>query len=291
MLPRTTVKTFDSAFSAVLLSETAILATCWRLTRQDGAVLGFTDFDRPLVIESVTYYPGDGFQASDIDRDLELQANQISLKSFFGDQITQTDAVTGKLNYGRAFVFRVDPFNLPTDLSASPPAFEPLISGSIGAVTLTDLGYQLELRGLEERLQTAQGWVTSETCRNQFCDPLCGLNIASYTLTVSVTAPIDRAGFTSSFSAPYNNYFLGGKLTWTTGANTGESSTVIYSNGANIRCFDRFSNPIQTGDQCQVERGCNKTFQTCREIYGNGVNFNGEPGLVGDDDLTGVVGE
>jgi uncharacterized phage protein (TIGR02218 family) len=284
-------KTYSAAFSQAINSEIYQLATCWRFTRKDGTILGFTDADFPLEIEGVTYWPQSGFLASDIDRDLSLQSNQISLKSFFSDQITEADLIQGRLDYGRVFVFRVDPRNLPADLSSDPLSFEPGVDGEIGQITLTDQGFVIEVRGLEERLSGNNGWVTQATCRNQFCDSLCGLNIASFTLTVTVNSAIDIYAFTGSFSQPYNNYFLGGELTWLTGANAGESSTVIYSNGQNIRTLNRFSNPISAGDTASVERGCNKTFQTCREVFGNGVNFNGEPGLIGEDALSGVVGE
>ncbi|MEE9451185.1 MAG: phage BR0599 family protein [Gammaproteobacteria bacterium] len=39
------------------------------------------------------------------------------------------------------------------------------------------------------------------------------------------------------------------------------------------------------GDAYSVYRGCNKTLGTCRDVFGNVVNFRGEPHLPGVDQI------
>lgn len=279
------MKSYTTEFQATLNAAAAYLPTCWRITRQDGTVIGLTEFDRPLAIAGVTYQAVGGFSPSDVDRSLETSANQITLKSYFSAAIAESDIVRGAFNNAQVFVFKVDPFNLPTDLSAVPYQYEPLVSGRLGRFTLTDTGYAVESRGLQDRLSTTQGAMTSKTCRNKFCDSICGLDIANFTESATLTAVNGPSFFTINQSRS-ENYYLGGILTWTGGANTGQTGQVIFSNGTQIRTLNPFANTVTAGDTCTIERGCDKTYRTCREIFGNKDHFNGEPGLPGQDELS-----
>jgi len=280
------MKSYTAEFSATLnAAAAAYLPTCWRITRQDGVVIGLTEFDRPLTIAGITYQAVGGLNPSDVDRSLETNANQITLQSYFSASITEADIVRGAFNNAQVFVFKVDPFNLPTDLAAIPYQYEPLVSGRLGRFTLTDMGYSVEARGLQDALSTTQGQVTSKTCRNEFCDAICGLDIADFTQSATVEI-VSGGNLFSINSTRSENYFLGGTLTWTGGSNAGQTGQVIYSNSAQIRTLLPFESAIAIGDTCTIERGCDKTFRTCREIFGNGVNFQGEPGLPGQDELS-----
>jgi uncharacterized phage protein (TIGR02218 family) len=279
------MKSYTAEFSSTLNAAAAYLPTCWKITRQDGVVIGLTEFDRPLIIAGVTYQAVGGLNPSDVDRSLETNANQITLQSYFSASITEADIVRGAFNNAQVFVFKVDPFNLPTDLAAIPYQYEPLVSGRLGRFTLTDMGYSVEARGLQDALSTTQGQVTSKTCRNQFCDSICGLNIASFTETATVAGVTSGNNFTVNVSRS-ENYFLGGILTWLTGDNAGQTAQVIYSLGTIIRTLNNPANPVTIGDTATIQRGCDKSYRTCREIYGNGVNFQGEPGLPGQDELS-----
>ncbi len=55
------MKTISAELQAHLASENVTLATCWKLTRTDSVVMGFTDHDRDLVVGAVTYVAATGF--------------------------------------------------------------------------------------------------------------------------------------------------------------------------------------------------------------------------------------
>jgi hypothetical protein len=44
-----------------IAGEVTTLATCWKMTRRDATVLGFTDHDADIVFDSVTYKAATGF--------------------------------------------------------------------------------------------------------------------------------------------------------------------------------------------------------------------------------------
>ena len=54
------MKSVSGALATHLAGAVTTLATCWRVTRTDGAVFGFTDHDRDLVVSSVTYAAASG---------------------------------------------------------------------------------------------------------------------------------------------------------------------------------------------------------------------------------------
>lgn len=51
------MRTLDIGFAAHLASGATTLANCWKITRTDTAVLGFTDHDQPLSFAGTDYLP------------------------------------------------------------------------------------------------------------------------------------------------------------------------------------------------------------------------------------------
>jgi len=49
------MRSLPDALAAHLAEGVTTLCHCWRLTRRDGLVLGFTDHDRDLVAEGTTF--------------------------------------------------------------------------------------------------------------------------------------------------------------------------------------------------------------------------------------------
>ncbi|WP_439580802.1 baseplate hub domain-containing protein, partial [Elioraea sp.] len=56
------VKSVSSALAAHLAGALTTLATCWRVARRDGTLFGFTDHDRDLVVDGLTYRARTGYR-------------------------------------------------------------------------------------------------------------------------------------------------------------------------------------------------------------------------------------
>ena len=54
------MKTVSAALAQHLAGDVTTLATCWKITRRDGVVLGFTDHVRDLDVDGVTYRAASG---------------------------------------------------------------------------------------------------------------------------------------------------------------------------------------------------------------------------------------
>lgn len=83
------------------------------------------------------------------------------------------------------------------------------------------------------------------------------------------------------------DHFEDGVLTWITGDNVGFPSQEVKSYNPSTRAlvlFEPAKRTIQVGDQFQVVAGCKKRFaEDCVTKFSNGINFQGEPHLPGQD--------
>ncbi len=72
------MKSFPTSLQSHLDSGTTTLAWCWRLTRNDRAVFGFTDHDQALSFDGTTFEPESGFTVSEIrsGSDLSVDAQE-----------------------------------------------------------------------------------------------------------------------------------------------------------------------------------------------------------------------
>jgi uncharacterized phage protein (TIGR02218 family) len=68
------MKSASTALAAHLVQGQTTLATCWKVTRTDGVVQGFTDHDQDLVIDGVTYLASSGFSRLNLSEKNSLEA-------------------------------------------------------------------------------------------------------------------------------------------------------------------------------------------------------------------------
>ena len=271
------MKTLDSNFQTALTSETTTLAWCWLIQRQDGTTLGFTSFDLPLSIDGVTYSAATGFTPSAwaTSEGLAQNDNQ-NLKSIISsDAISEEDLLAGKYNYASITCFIVDVTNLPTSLIENPPKFLHLYSGILGKIKKSDRYFEIEVRGLDHKLENKLGELTSKFCRYQLGGFGCQLDLTPYTYTQAITGVSNQYTFTIDGVIPDGSLDRG-QLTFISGLNAGRSADIAYYSSNQIVLFQPMPYQIQVGDLMTVIQGCAKTLLACAK-YNNVINFGGEP--------------
>lgn len=83
-----------------------------------------------------------------------------------------------------------------------------------------------------------------------------------------------------------DNYWLSGKITFTSGDNNGLVMDIKASHSTGRLVFwEPMPFPIRVGDTYSVHTGCDKTVATCRDIYSNIDNHRGFPYLRGISEL------
>ena len=82
-------------------------------------------------------------------------------------------------------------------------------------------------------------------------------------------------------------WYDGGELTWTGGANTGQTVAVRrWDAGAGIlSLFLPALFAVEVGDTFTIRPGCDKSFATCKTKFDNAINFRGFPHVPGNDQI------
>lgn len=89
-----------------------------------------------------------------------------------------------------------------------------------------------------------------------------------------------------------SGYWDYGLITMTSGASAGLSMEVKAYSPGYITLQLQFALGVAPGDTYEIVAGCGKRFaQDCVARYGNGINFRGEPHLIGMDQLIRVGGQ
>lgn len=273
------MKPISSALQAHLAQELTTLATCWKLTRRDGEVLGFTDHDHDLTVEGVPYLAASGFTPTAMASSSALTVDNLDVEGMLSaEAITETDVMAGLYDHAEISVFQVN----YADLSMGRL---PLRTGWLGEVEMRGGRFVAEVRGLAQRLSQRIGAFYSPSCRAALGDSRCQVNLAPLTVSGSISGVVSRSVLRDSTRTEAADTFSFGMLTFTTGANAGLSMEIkLYAPGE-FTLFLPFPYDVAPGDAYMAVHGCDKTFQTCIARFSNAVNFRGEPHVPGTDRL------
>jgi len=279
------MKTISSGLAAHLAGEVTTLATCWKLTRTDGSIMGFTDHDQDIVVDAVSYVAASGFTPTAIENQARLAVDNLDVEGMLDSgNITEADIMAGKYDFAEVEIFMVN----YTDLTQGTL---PLRRGWLGEVTLRNGQFSAEVRGLSQRLSQTVGELYSPSCRAQFGDNRCTVNLTSHTVTGTVSAVTSNQVFEDDTRAEVAGSFTFGRITFTSGANDGLSMEVKeHMGGGKLILVMPMPYDVQTGDSYSLIKGCDKTFQTCAQVYENAVNFRGEPHVPGLDKMLETAG-
>ena len=271
------MKPISTALDLHLQSEVTTLATCWKLTRTDSTIMGFTDFDQDLVISGVTYKASTGFSPTNVSSSDTLAVDNLDVEGMLASgSITDIDIIAGRYDFAEIEIFMVNWADLTQGTL-------PLRRGWLGEVTLKHHQFVAEVRGLTQRLSASVGQVYSPSCRAQFGDAKCGVNKTLHTVTGSITTVVSNQSFKDMSRTEPSGTFTYGLISFTSGLCNGLSSEVKeYSTGSVILSTAMPYN-LSLSDTYSLVKGCDKTFATCKGTYNNSLNFRGEPHVPGMD--------
>ena len=273
------MQTLTTAFADHLAQEVTTLATCWSITRKDGFTLYFTDHDKDIIVDGHRYEAADSMNPSAVSSQAGLAVDNLEFEGVLSAAaITEADILAGKYDHAEITVFMVN---------YADPAMGTLHlkTGWLGEVTLQGGQFIAEMRGLSSRLQQLIGEVYTSACRAQLGDARCGVNLAGYTFTGTVTAIEGSYAFSDSTKTQGSGYFSGGKVTFTSGANAGISMEVRDFSAGRFGLFLPMPAAITVGDSFTAVAGCDKQFDSCKAKFNNAVNFRGEPHVPGTDKI------
>ena len=282
------MKTLSAEFAGHVASGATTLCWCWRLTRRDGVVKGFTDHDRNLAFDGTAFEAASGFTASDITDALGLSVDNLEVTGALSSAaLSEGDLAAGRYDDARIEIFRVN---------WDDPGQRVLMrSGSIGEVRRTGSTFTAELRGLAHYLQQPKGRLLQLTCDADLGDGRCKVDLdnPAYRGSGAVSVIHSARRFTvGGLDAFDNGFFSRGLVTFTSGASTGLKCEVrSHTKSASsvvIELWTEAEGPPLAGDTFTVTAGCDKRVETCKARFGNVANFRGFPTMPGNKFLTAV---
>ena len=273
------MKTLPDGLQAHLDGGATTLCWCWKLTRRDAAVQGFTDHDQPLTFDGVTYAPASGFTASEVQSSLGLAVDNLTLAGALSSAtLNEDDLAAGLYDNAAMAIWRVN---------WSAPAQRVLMrAGTLGEVTRGGNAFHAEIRGLAQALNQPVGRVFGHLCDADLGDARCGFAITA-TASAVITVTDARRFAASGLGAFASGDLTGGKLTFTSGANAGRGMDVkrhaVSAGIVSVELWQAMSEAVAASDAFTVTPGCDKQFSTCRDRFANGINFRGFPYMPGND--------
>ncbi len=277
------MKTLSTDFQAHLASGATTLCWCWRLRRNDGVILGFTDHDRVLEFGGIAYEPASGFEGTQIASSTGLNVDNMDVMgALVSGRLNEAGLAAGLFDNALVNIYRVNWADTDQRIL--------LRSGNLGEVTRAQNAFTAELRGLTHLLNQPNGRIYQFGCDALLGDDACGIDInnaawkGSGMVVTTDGVRIFQASGLGGFAA---GWFAFGKLLWLSGANAGRWAEVkshgVEASSAAIGLWQAMSEPVAANDTFEIFAGCDKQFLTCREKFANGLNFRGFPHMPGND--------
>ena len=270
------------SLAAHLASGATTLCRCWRVTRHDAVVQGFTDHDEDVVFDDTTFYAGTGFEGTEIEAQLGFAITGTELHGALSSEtLSEDDLAAGRYDDAKIELFLVDWSNPENRLL--------LRAGNLGEVKREDSAFSAEVRGIASRLDEEKGRIFAAGCDADLGDQRCTIDLGNPAFRgEGVILAVEGAGiFTASGLDGFaDGWFTQGRLQWTSGANAGlaiEIKEHRIGGGVHLSLWQTMPEPLASGDTFVVTAGCDKRFETCTAKFANALNFRGFPHLPGND--------
>lgn len=266
------MKTMSAALKAHYALGTTTITTCWKATLTNGTVVAATALDADVVFDGVTYLASTGLNASDVASSSELNPDNLEIEGFLASPaITDADIHSGLWDFAAIEVFEVNYRDLTMGRNV-------IRVGTLGEVKGTRSKFTAEMRGLQQAYSRVVGRLYTKDCAADLGDGNCGISVAAWTVTGTVDSVASNRVISDATRTEAAAYFVGGKVTFTSGLNNGLSMEVKSSAVGSITLHQPMPFAIAASDTYSVYAGCTKRFtEDCIGKFDNAINFRGFP--------------
>lgn len=277
------MKSLPVGLQAHLDSGATTLCYCWKLTRGDGTVLGFTEHDVDLTFDGVTYTASAGFTSTGIVQNVGASVDNLNVDgALSSENLNETDLAAGRYDNAIVELWWVNWSNVVQRFM--------LNSATLGEVRRNGTAFSAELRGLTHKLGQKTGRTYQRTCDAKLGDNKCGIDLSDsqYHGSGQVNAVSVGRVFTAIGIASFaNDWFTAGVLTFTSGENDGLGFEIKRhwkrTGAVLIELWQSPPFPVAAADAFDVTVGCKQTANVCHEKFDNIANFRGFNLMPGPD--------
>ncbi|MDZ5760930.1 DUF2163 domain-containing protein [Lyticum sinuosum] len=219
-------KEFDNQKSQELSDNLTSLVRCWHIKRNDGIIIGFTEYDCDIKIDGIKYIARSGNSASAFLSSMGCKTDNMDITcALNNDLITSDDIIAGKYDFAEIISFILDLkkyykfININQNFtknksnikknntnSNNTNSFKFCIKkGIIGKIEIHGQQFIAEVKGLTQNFLSDIGEVYSPLCRVKFCDKKCSLKIEKYLISDMIISGLESYSIFKSQSL--HDYF------------------------------------------------------------------------------------
>ncbi|MFN3888973.1 MAG: DUF2163 domain-containing protein [Beijerinckiaceae bacterium] len=278
------MRNLSPVFRARLDAGVTTLCDCWKITRRDGAIQGFTDHDCDITFDGVTYSVMRGLEGTGFEAELGFAVGGAEISgALSAASIEEIDLLNGAWDGARVESWRVD-WRAPENRILTQVAV-------IGEVRRSGGAFVAELRSLAHALDQERGRLYSANCDADLGDARCKFPLASSPFSIELeVASATQVEIISPLPPVANGFYTNGRLLFLEGANSGALAHVKDHRGGVLTLWTPLGSAPGPGDAFRLTAGCDKTFATCRAKFSNVPNFQGFPHLPGNDQVFSHAG-
>ncbi len=278
------MRTLTPELRARLESGATTFCACWRVIRRDGSVQGFTDHDRDIVFDGVTFSVMSGLDGSSYESELGFSIGGAEVSGALSSaSIDEADLLNGAWDGARVEMWRVD---------WREPVHRILLHvGVVGEVRRSGAAFVAELRSLSHALDQERGRLYSANCDADLGDARCRFSLLAPPFGNDLVVTAGARGEVKAALPPTAaGFFSNGRILFTGGLNNGAQAHVKDHRDDTLILWTPLAHAPAAGDTFRLTAGCDKTFETCRTKFANISNFRGFPHLPGNDELFSYAG-
>lgn len=261
-----------------LAGATLTVCACAHIVSEvTGAVVAITSWSQDLTgvpgYVGVTFKSTTGITASKMESSEGIRPANMEADLFLiAAGITEADILAGVWVHATGTVFI-------TNYEAVDMGQLIIIKGPLGSIVQKLPMATTEIQSWSSALSRMIGTVTRPECANRFCDSNCGLTLATYTKTGTLTSVTSASVFTDTARTELDGEFNNGEFVFTSGSNAGLPFRTIDTWASDTFTLRQpFPYTPQVGDAYSAVIGCRKRFEAdCITRFTNAENFKGFP--------------
>ncbi len=273
----------ETGLYAHLAGGATTVCRAWAVVRRDGQTFGFTDHDRDLSFDGITFKASSGLTAAALQQTTGLSVDNTEAIGALSDaSVRDVDLEAGHFDGADVQSWVVN----WADVSQRVTQFR----GTFGEISRAAGAFRTELRGLSEPLNQPRGRVYQRDCSATLGDADCGVDLTQpgyVTVRAAESVEDGRLFRFAPFAGFANRWFERGRMIVMSGAAAGLIGVIKSDRVADgirtVELWQSIRMAIAPGDLLRLEPGCDKRPGTCRTRFDNFVNFRGFPHIPGED--------
>lgn len=279
------MKSLPAGLQADYQSENLTVCQLWRISLSDGSVVRLARHSAPVPLGAEVFDPALVFGSSAVEFTNGFEADSMEITVLL-DGVTFTAADFESGRWSNAIVDILEVNYLDTTRGTNP-----IRRGRVGQLRITKTTCTIEARPLQAMLKQVIGRKRLSSCDDDLGGIYCGINLVTFPngtiVGVTVGSVASRAQFTAAGLTQAADWFAGGLVIWTSGANvaTPKAEVKAFALGGVVTLQLPMRNAIAPGDVFTIQVGCDKSWTTCQTKFANASRFQGYPHLPGMDRL------